>query len=315
MSLLLHRSRMAGCLALALGLISTSVARAGLLFITNTTGNTIGEYTDSGVPVNPSLITGLHGPVGIAISGSNLFVANSGNGTIGEYTTSGAAVNAALISGISGPVGIALSGSNLFVASGGSGNGKIGEYDATTGTPINAALITGLSAPYGVAVSGSELYLTNGGTSQAGGFNLSPLTLNLLISGLDLPDGIAQSGSNLFVANACSGIPGPTCGMGTIGEYDATTGVPINAALVSGLSWPVGIALSGSHLFVANSTGNTIGEYDAITGAPINAALITGLNNPQGIAILSAVPEPSGLALLSTALLGIGIARCRSRFT
>jgi len=177
--------RALGLLLPAGTLLIPVTARAGLIFVTNTTGNTIGEYTDSGVPVNPSLITGLHGPVGIAISGSNLFVANSGNGTIGEYTISGAAVNAALISGLTGPVGIALSGSNLFVSGGasGSGNGKIGEYDATTGTPINAALITGLSAPYGIAVSGSELYLTNGGTSQAGGFNLSPVTLNLLISG------------------------------------------------------------------------------------------------------------------------------------
>ena len=51
-----------------------------------------------------------------------------------------------------------------------------------------------------------------------------------------------MSGSNLFVANY---------GSGTIGEY-TTSGATVNAALVSGLNEPFGIAVSGSNLFVAN---------------------------------------------------------------
>ena len=43
----------------------------------------IGEYTTSGAIVNPSLVSGLNGPFGIAVSGSNLFVVNS-DGTIGR---------------------------------------------------------------------------------------------------------------------------------------------------------------------------------------------------------------------------------------
>ena len=47
---------------------------------------------------------------------------------------------------------------------------------------------------------------------------------------------------------------------GTIGEY-TTTGATVNAALVSGLSNPMGIAVSGSNLFVTNYGSGTIGEY------------------------------------------------------
>ena len=73
---------------------------------------------------------------------------------------------------------------------------------------------------------------------------------------------------------------------GSVGEYDAKTGKTINAALVSGLSSPIGIAVKGEHLFVASYTGNTIGEYDAKTGAVINANFITtGLNNPELLAL------------------------------
>jgi hypothetical protein len=90
------------------------------IFVTNYGANTIGEYTTAGATVNASLISGLNGPVGIAVSGSNLFVVNLNTGTyggtVGEYTTSGATVNASLISGLSESLFIAVSGTNLFIS-------------------------------------------------------------------------------------------------------------------------------------------------------------------------------------------------------
>lgn len=100
--------------------------------------------------MNASLITGLNGPQGIAVSGSNLLVASSGSNTIGEYTTSGAVVSASLVSGLHSPYGIALDGSDLFVANY-TGN-TIGEY-SVTGTPVNPSLITGLNGPMFLAVA------------------------------------------------------------------------------------------------------------------------------------------------------------------
>ncbi len=73
------------------------------IFVTNPDAGTIGEYTTSGVPVNPALITGLRYPWGLAMSGGNLFVTNLDSGTIGEYTTFGAPVDSTLITGLVGP--------------------------------------------------------------------------------------------------------------------------------------------------------------------------------------------------------------------
>ena len=79
----------------------------------------------------------------------------------------------------------------------------------------------------------------------------------------------------IFVTNFLSG---------TVGEYDAATGAPINTALVSGLDSPWGLALSGNKLFVVNESG-TVGEYTT-SGAVINASLISGLAVPPfGIAV------------------------------
>src|SRR5271165_395407 len=78
-------------------------------------------------------------------------------------------------------------------------------------------------------------------------------------------------------------------GNNIVGEYDATSGAAINANFITPLDRPVGLALSGNNLFVADngSTGGlqaTVGEYNATTGAAINANFITGLNG-YGLAL------------------------------
>lgn len=100
---MLYRHRFGGQFAVLLGLLSNNAARADQIFVANFNNNRIGEYTTAGNPVNASLISGLSGPIGIAVSGSDLFVAGA-VGTIGEYTSAGAPVNADLISGLDNPV-------------------------------------------------------------------------------------------------------------------------------------------------------------------------------------------------------------------
>src|SRR5439155_1443830 len=102
--------------------------------------------------------------------------------------------------------------------------------------------------------------------------------------------------AQIFVTNAFSN---------TIGEYNATTGAPINSSFISWLDFPTGIALFGGNLFVANAGNNTIGEYNATTGATINSSCISsGLNNPAGIVVRSSVQDASPTLILL--LLGAG---------
>jgi hypothetical protein len=125
----------------------------------------------AGVPINPALVTGLSGPQGIAISGTNVFVANNGNGTIGEYTTSGATNNAHLISGLSTPAGLAIKGSNLFVAE--YGRNRVGEY-TLSGAIVNTNLIT-VFEPNGLAVSDNFLFVA-GSSGEVGEYTIAGAT-------------------------------------------------------------------------------------------------------------------------------------------
>src|SRR5271166_111327 len=99
------------------------------LYVSQNTANTVGKYdTTTGTAINANFITGLSGPMGLALSGDGtaLFVANnfgqslpvreSPSGTVGEYNAAtGVAINASFITGLSGPFGLSVSGNNLFV--------------------------------------------------------------------------------------------------------------------------------------------------------------------------------------------------------
>src|SRR6266496_3386885 len=109
------------------------------------------------------------------------------------------------------------------------------------------------------------------------------MNIRLILSGLAASAALCAMpettrAAQIFVANFETG---------TIGEY-TTSGATVDPALISGLSLPQGIAVSGGNLFVtslnlASDTGR-IGEYTT-SGTTVNPALISGLTFPTDIAV------------------------------
>jgi hypothetical protein len=157
-------------------------------------------------------------------------------------------------------------------------DGTVSEY-STSGTLINSSVLTGLYEPFGLVASGNDLFVSeSNGPGTVGEYTTSGGTVNAsLITGLGFSRGIASFGSNLYVASS----------NGTIGEYtiDATNGTVTssNASLVTGLSDPFNLALSGTDLFVLNAGNNTVGEYTT-SGQTVNASLISGFT-PSALAV------------------------------
>lgn len=307
-----------GNLLLLLALVGAAGSAHGQIYLTNLAFgyDSIGEYTTGGTTVNATLVSsGLSGPYGLAVSDSYLFVTNITAGTVGVYTTSGAVVNSALISGLNAPTGIVVSGPNLFIAE--NGAQKISEY-TTAGALVNSSLISGFSVP-ALAISGSNLFVANTTDNTIGVYTTSGQVVNAsLVSGLVYPTAVAVSGSELYVADRGTGVDTghgiSYSGTGLIGEY-TTAGSVVNAALVTGLSYPGGLALDDSDIFVTNGNGNvggSVGEY-SLSGIVVNASLITdGLNGPNGIVVISAIPEFSSYAaFLGLVALGCGWLRRR----
>ena len=197
------------------------------LYVADYTLGVVGEYTTSGGIVNPSLVSGLTGPLAMAVSGTNLFVSDYGR--IGEYSTSGMVMNSNLITGFpSGtPYGVAVIGTNLYVCTG----STIEEF-TTGGATVNASLISGLNFAWGLGTDGTNLFVAGDGSGTIGKYSPSGAALSpILVNGISGPNYISVCGTNIFVAQ----------GGATVGQY-TTSGGTVNASLLTGGHWYNGVA-------------------------------------------------------------------------
>jgi uncharacterized repeat protein (TIGR01451 family) len=263
----------------------------GVTFTASETGGATGftqsgtgsiEDADVDMPTGSTITYTVHATVNSSATGA---LANTATVTAPDATT----VNAGLITGLEIPDAIALSGDDLFVLD--FETNTIAEY-TTAGVLVNPALVSGLDRPSGIAISGGNIFVTNGLEGMPGyvsEYTLSGALVNAsLVTGLMAPGSIAVSDGKLFVANFIEGGSGQSP-IGVIGEYDATTGAPINATLLTGVNGA--IAVSGGNLFVAQ--GNGISEYTT-AGATVDASLVTGLVDDSGFVVFGARLVVSG---------------------
>jgi hypothetical protein len=209
----------------------------------------------------------------------NLYVSDLGNDTVGEYdpSTGDSIAGFTIISGLNDPEALAVSGTNLFVLD--ASTGIVSQYNATTGATINGSLITGLNQSGGLAISGGDLYVgTDGNVAEYDletGFRVTSFALSTGVA--ESVENLAVSGGDLYAVNSAN----PP----SIGGYDATSGAAIAGFTPATFISPVGLAISGTDLFVSDSSTGTVGEYNAITGAAIDSSLISGLSDVGDLAV------------------------------
>ena len=112
------------------------------------------------------------------------------------------------------------------------------------------------------------------GTAALGGL---VLLVGLVVGPAGAAVALAQTSQ---VADSAAGNVSPA----SVGGSSPSRASGTLAPLVSGLSYPVGVAVSGSDLFVVSEGSGTVGEYTT-SGTTVNASLVSGLNYPVGVAV------------------------------
>ena len=142
----------------------------------------------------------------------------------------------------------------------------------------SAKLLFGMALLFGLLASAYAqvaVYVTED-PGVIGKYKTSGKPINSkFITGLNSAGAVLAVNGKVFIGNSSN----------QISEYNASTGALINASFISGLNFPLGMAVSGNNFYVANYEGDSIGLYDATTGLPINSSFITGLGYPVAIAI------------------------------
>jgi hypothetical protein len=285
-----------------------------VLFISSSSTNSVGVYdARTGATINSNFITsnqGLNLPGILAVDNNNrLYVVSEGTvgfeppEIIGQYNaTTGATINANLLSPSRFVFGLVADNQNhLFAANYFAG---LWQYDATTGA-ANQSFSHAFYDTNGLAIDGNgHLFVAsyNQGLVAEVDSTTGMFINSALVTGLGFGTvGSVDARNHLFASHSPNGY-NPI-----LGEYDATTGAPINANLPF-----IGAPIfdDNNHFFVLN--GSAVAEYDATTGTLINPSFITGLISPRDIVFMAPVPEPSSL-LLTSAVTAIAWHRRRSR--
>jgi sugar lactone lactonase YvrE len=222
------------------------------LYVADRSTGTVTAYdAGKGTPAKNFMpITKLKKPSGLAVDGSVLYVSSYESGTVTAYDANSGAVDQGFkqITGLNKPSGLAVGpGHILYVASCGTSfnGGTVGAYDNEGDAFEFNPLVTGLSVPSGLASAGNVLYVAEEGsgtvaayTLDATGFKSATPIPNFNPPGLTGPTGLvvtnSGNGGNLFVVST---------GNGTVREYNAKTGAPINPSFLSNLPGPTGIAV------------------------------------------------------------------------
>ena len=139
-------------------------------------------------------------------------------------------------------------------------------------------------------MSGTDLFVANPGNSTIGKYTTDGGIIDRDFI-IDVPDPrrLAVYGGVLYVSNF---------GAGSISTYDAATGATLDGGLITGLSGPLGIALSGNglNLYVANRDGNTIGLHPTSGGGGDPTFIDIGLSGPAGLAVVYSLQLTSAVS-------------------
>ena len=236
-------------LALTLALASRAEA---FVYWSDASTSTIGRASLDGTGVEPSFLTGVGSPSGLAVAKYIYWTDPVGGGTypnrygtIGRATLDGTGGNASFITHLGAVTGVAVDGAHIYWSQfRGEGSSDptlttIGRANLD-GTGVDVDFISGAGYPSSLAVDAAHIYWTDNVNGTIGRANLDGTgTEPNFITGLR-PTGVAVDASHIYWSRW---IPGPVL-TGGIGRANLD-GSGVEESFITGLHSPAGIAVGG----------------------------------------------------------------------
>jgi tripartite motif-containing protein 71 len=299
------------------------VARADVLYVSDTGANAVRQLDTTSGTVTPLSTQTTTAPQGIAVNVSNTttYVTNTTGNTLSTINNSTGTVSSFITTNLSSPVGVAVDGSgNIYIVN--SGNSTVREYNSggTFIQSINTNSGTNtLTNPQYVAVDSAGNIYVSGTTSSGSGVNKynSAGALQGSANGFGNAEGLKIAPSNfgafggqVFVVDAGVGSQGVdriTAFNGTGGSFSSFTTFG-----TAGTVQPNGLAFDNTGTMYVSNKGTTGPQIWKVTSGGVNSTFATNgttLTTPFDIV---QAPEPSSLLLTG---LGVGVLGVYRRFS
>jgi peptide/nickel transport system substrate-binding protein len=204
------------------------------------------------------------GPLGVAVSGSDVWVANSQEGSVSQVSTETNSVLQTISVG-NAPTGVAVGRGKVWVTN--ADDGTISQLDARSGE--RGRTIPVGSPVHGIAYGDGKLWVTDPVGNQLVAVSPGAGVLARVSVGSG-PGAVAYGGGAVWVANNLDG---------TVSRVDPVAG-RVTAAYPVGAA-PNGIVVMQSGVWVTDEVNGTISRIDVSSGAVTHKALG---GRPEGVA-------------------------------
>ena len=242
-----------------------------------TNSGSIGRANLNGSDANPNFITGLGEPEGVTVDGSYIYWTDQAANTIGRADLTGGNVTTSFITGASAPQGVAARGSYIYWAN--SSTNTIGRASVNNAGSANESFITGLNQPYesldAVTLDPTHIYWTSGGYIGRANLDGSGANSDYIYNGS--ANGIAVSGDHIYVSDNSS----QSIDRRNLDGSGFTQ-------IVTGLSYPVGLALSGPTTQAAPTFTSTAPTNATVGGSAYTVSATSQSGGPVTFSIDSA---------------------------
>ena len=286
--------RIAGVLWLA-GLAGLCVAASGAgayVYWANGEAGTIGRATNDGSRVEPNFISGISGPVSLAVTDSHIYWASGGAAhEIGRASISGGSVEPGFIPLTYEVNAVAINEAHLYWSAG--NNSLVGRSDLE-GSNVEPEFISGVDAPCGLAFDSGHIYWASGtltpGHIGRAGLSGTPVDNGFVtVSPVGVLCGVAVSSSSVYWED--NGLGGGT----NIGRASLNNPGSPDVSFIGAALGPCGLTIHESKLYWANSGTSTIARANTDGTAVEYEWIHTGAAPKRicGVAVDDLAPPPS----------------------